>query len=49
MTDNAQAKQQIECLRADIERHNRLYYIDAAPEVTDREYDWHQRLREKGE
>ena len=39
MTDNAKAKQRIEELRADIERHNRLYYIDAAPEITDREYD----------
>lgn len=26
-------------LRAEIERHNRLYYVDAAPEITDQEYD----------
>jgi DNA ligase (NAD+) len=39
MTDQAQAKQRIENLRAEIERHNRLYYIDARPEITDREYD----------
>jgi DNA ligase (NAD+) len=39
MTDNAEAKQQIDDLRAEIERHNRLYYIDATPEITDREYD----------
>jgi DNA ligase (NAD+) len=39
MTDQAQAKQRIEELRSEIERHNRLYYIDAAPEITDREYD----------
>jgi len=39
MTDKAQAKQRIEELRAEIEQHNRLYYIDAAPEITDREYD----------
>ena len=26
-------------LRAEIERHNRLYYVDAAPEIDDREYD----------
>jgi len=39
MTDKAQAKQRIEELRAEIERHNRLYYIDAKPEITDREYD----------
>ena len=39
MTEQAQARQRIEELRAEIERHNRLYYIDAAPEITDREYD----------
>lgn len=26
-------------LRAEIERHNRLYYVDAAPEIGDKEYD----------
>ncbi len=26
-------------LRADLHRHNRLYYVDAAPEVTDQRYD----------
>ena len=26
-------------LRADLHRHNRLYYVDAAPEVTDQQYD----------
>jgi DNA ligase (NAD+) len=30
---------EIEKLRAEIERHNRLYYIDAAPEISDREFD----------
>jgi DNA ligase (NAD+) len=39
MTDKAQANQRIEELRAEIERYNRLYYIDAAPEISDREYD----------
>lgn len=39
MTEKAQAKERIAELRAEIERHNRLYYIDAAPEITDREYD----------
>ena len=39
MTDNAQAKERIEQLRTEIERHNRLYYIDAKPEIGDREYD----------
>lgn len=31
--------QEILQLRADIERHNRLYYLDAKPEVSDLEYD----------
>jgi len=26
-------------LRAEIDRHNRLYYVDAAPEISDKEYD----------
>ena len=26
-------------LRAELDRHNRLYYVDAAPEVSDKEYD----------
>lgn len=39
MSDKAKAKQRIEELRTEIERHNRLYYIDANPEITDREYD----------
>lgn len=26
-------------LRAELDRHNRLYYVDAAPEISDREYD----------
>ena len=39
MTDKAEAKQKIDELCADIERHNKLYYIDAKPEITDREYD----------
>lgn len=30
---------EIDQLRAEIERHNRLYYLDAAPEISDREYD----------
>ncbi len=39
MTDETPIQQQMESLRTEIERHNRLYYIDAAPEITDREYD----------
>ncbi|APW59022.1 NAD-dependent DNA ligase LigA [Paludisphaera borealis] len=30
---------EIENLRAEIERHNRLYYLEAAPEISDREFD----------
>ena len=29
----------IDALRAELEKHNRLYYEDAAPEISDREYD----------
>lgn len=32
-------RRRAEELRAEIERHNRLYYLDAAPEISDREYD----------
>ena len=32
-------QQQIESLRNELERHNRLYYIDAQPEISDLEYD----------
>ena len=30
---------EIKQLRTEINRHNRLYYVDAAPEIPDREYD----------
>ena len=33
------AKEEIESLRRELERHNRLYYVDARQEITDREYD----------
>jgi len=33
------ANEEIEKLRSELERHNRLYYVDARPEITDREYD----------
>lgn len=39
MTEPAETKQRIDELRAEIERHNRLYYIDAAPQIADRDYD----------
>ncbi len=32
-------KEKIEELRRELERHNRLYYVEAAPEIPDREYD----------
>ncbi|MBX3436130.1 MAG: NAD-dependent DNA ligase LigA [Planctomycetaceae bacterium] len=32
-------RQEIERLRHDIERHNRLYYVDARPEISDLEFD----------
>ena len=32
-------KEEIAALRTEINRHNRLYYVDAAPEISDREYD----------
>ena len=32
-------RSEMERLRAEIERHNRLYYVDAAPEIGDYEYD----------
>ncbi|MFQ5730875.1 MAG: NAD-dependent DNA ligase LigA [Planctomycetaceae bacterium] len=35
----ANAKQQIEELRAELERHNRLYYVEARPEISDLEFD----------
>ncbi|MAT15390.1 MAG: DNA ligase (NAD(+)) LigA [Planctomyces sp.] len=31
--------QEIESLREKIRHHNKLYYVDAAPEITDREFD----------
>lgn len=32
-------KKEIETLRAELERHNRLYYLEAAPEISDFEFD----------
>ena len=37
--DAADAAAELERLRADLRRHNRLYYVEAAPEIPDREYD----------
>ena len=33
------ARKETEKLRTEIERHNHLYYVEAAPEISDREYD----------
>jgi DNA ligase (NAD+) len=35
----ASAARQIESLRETIRRHDRLYYVEARPEISDREYD----------
>jgi len=32
-------KQALEALKKELERHDRLYYVEAQPELTDREYD----------
>ena len=37
--DKAQAQQEVGKLRAEIERHNRLYYVEAKPEISDFEFD----------
>lgn len=39
MDMNQHVADEIEHLRREIERHNRLYYVEAAPEITDREFD----------
>ena len=33
------AKTRAAALREQLHRHNRLYYVEAAPEITDREFD----------
>ena len=35
----AEIKAEIEQLRAELGRHNRLYYVEAKPEISDREFD----------
>jgi DNA ligase (NAD+) len=39
MTDPEAIAQRLESLKAEIERHNHLYYVLDAPEITDHEYD----------
>ena len=34
-----EVRKRIEKLRSDLDRHNYLYYVEAKPEITDREYD----------
>lgn len=36
---SASIQEEIATLRRELERHNRLYYVDARPEITDREFD----------
>ncbi len=36
---NADVSREAARLRTEIDRHNRLYYVDAAPEISDKEYD----------
>ena len=38
-TEREQLIQQIEALRNEIRRHNKLYYVDDNPEISDAEYD----------
>ena len=38
-TTPVEAQKRAEFLRAELERHNRLYYVEAAPEISDREFD----------
>lgn len=37
--DKSGVRDRIDCLRAELERHNRLYYEHAAPEISDQEFD----------
>jgi DNA ligase (NAD+) len=37
--NSTQARKETEKLRKEIARHNRLYYVEAAPEISDRDYD----------
>jgi DNA ligase (NAD+) len=39
MAAPASLRQRAAALRRDLERHNRLYYVEDAPEITDAEYD----------
>jgi len=34
-----EARSRVQTLRDELERHNRLYYVDDNPEISDAEYD----------
>ena len=37
--EKTEAKKRIDFLRAEIDRHDRLYYVEARPVIGDRDYD----------
>jgi NAD-dependent DNA ligase len=37
--DKSAVRERVDRLRAELERHNRLYYEHAAPEISDQEFD----------
>jgi len=37
--NKTEAQKRVALLRSEINRHNQLYYVDAKPEISDREYD----------
>ena len=37
--DDTEAQTRIAELSRDLEKHNRLYYVEASPSISDREYD----------
>src|SRR3954466_450812 len=39
MSVPAEARSRVQALHVELERHNRLYYIDDSPEISDAEYD----------
>ncbi len=39
LDEKRKAEQEVHRLRAEIDRHNRLYYVEAEPEISDREFD----------
>lgn len=39
MAPDLAVEQELKHLRQEIERHNRMYYVEAAPEISDREFD----------